>query len=82
MGLFRSVLEHELKIKERIVMDFSEKLREVDGNQELQTLDVNVGTHGFKNHVDYVILLRRLAEYYEIRSGMEKNGMDDSLFVQ
>lgn len=41
MALFRSVLEHELKIKEKIVVDFIENMREHDGS----TLDVNVISH-------------------------------------
>jgi hypothetical protein len=32
VGLFRSVFEHELKIKEKIVLDFIQNLREIEPN--------------------------------------------------
>lgn len=33
LNLFRSILEHELKIKEKIVLDFIHTLRETDQSQ-------------------------------------------------
>lgn len=35
VNLFRSVLEHELKIKEKIVLDFISNLRETDSSGQL-----------------------------------------------
>lgn len=35
VNLFRSILEHELKIKEKIVLDFIGNLRETDQSQHL-----------------------------------------------
>ena len=67
-------MEHELKIKEKIVQDFLQNIRDTnDVNQQLQTLDVNIFSHSFKNHVDYVILLRKLGHYYEIRNSERMN---------
>lgn len=67
LALFRSVIEHELKIKEKIVLDFIQNMNEHDG----KTLDVNVVSHQFKNHLDYIVLLRKLCLYYEIRQKTE-----------
>ena len=66
IGLFKSVLEHELKIKEKIVEDFISNMKDGDMHQ-YKSLDVNVISHSFKNHIDYVVLLRKLALYYEIK---------------
>jgi Ca2+-binding EF-hand superfamily protein len=35
VNLFRSILEHELKIKEKIVVDFIQNMRETDQTQQL-----------------------------------------------
>lgn len=35
VNLFRSILEHELKIKEKIVLDFIQNMRETDASQNL-----------------------------------------------
>ena len=35
VNLFRSILEHELKIKEKIVLDFIHNMRETDASQNL-----------------------------------------------
>ncbi len=67
MNLFRSILEHELKIKEKIVVDFIHNLREIDSANQVQSLDVNLFTHSLKNHIDYATFLRKLANYFEIR---------------
>lgn len=44
LNLFRSILEGELKIKEKIVLDFITSLRLTDASQYLQSLDVNLFT--------------------------------------
>jgi C2 domain len=68
INLFRSVLEHELKIKEKIVLDFLHNLRETDSvSQQLLTLDVNLFSHSLRSQVDYTIMLRKLAQYFEIK---------------
>lgn len=61
VNLFRSILEHELKIKEKIVLDFIQSLRETDQAQQLQSLDVNLFSNSLRSHIDYVVLLRKLA---------------------
>ena len=76
LTIFRSLLEHELKIKEKIVVDFIKNLREVDAQQNLQTLDVNISTHQLKNQIDYIVLLRKLAAYFEAKH-LEKSGVSD-----
>lgn len=82
VSLFRSILEHELKIKEKIVLDFILNLRETDHNQQLQSLDVNLFTHSLRSHIDYVVLLRKLAWYYELKSAIFKNGGEDEVSVR
>ena len=44
LNLFRSILEGELKIKEKIVLDFINTIRLTDASQTLQSLDVNMFT--------------------------------------
>lgn len=72
LNLFRSILEHELKIKEKIVLDFIGNLRETDQSQHLQSLDVNLSTNSLRAHIDYVVLLRKLAHYFELRQSKEE----------
>jgi len=67
VNLFRSILEHELKIKEKIVVDFIQNMRETDQTQQLQSLDVNLFTHSLKSHVDFTTFLRKLSHYFELR---------------
>lgn len=67
VNLFRSILEHELKIKEKIVLDFINNLRELDQTQQLLSLDVNLFSHSLRSHVDYIVFLRKLAWYYECK---------------
>lgn len=69
--MFRSILEHELKIKEKIVLDFINALRETDQNQNLQSLDVNLGSHSLRSHIDYVTLLHKLAFYFQALKGQQ-----------
>ena len=69
VNLFRSILEHELKIKEKIVLDFITNLRETDSAQQLQSLDMNLSTNSLRSHIDYVVLMRKLALYFELKSG-------------
>ena len=57
--MFRSVLEHHLKIRERIVDDLVVNLK----NEA--SLDVNLISNSFKNHVDYIAMLRKLMLYFE-----------------
>lgn len=67
VNLFRSILEIELKIKEKIVVDFILNMRETDQTQQLQSLDVNLFTHSLKSHVDFTTFLRKLSHYFELR---------------
>lgn len=32
-----------------------------------QTLDVNVISHSLKTHIDYIVLLRKLCLYFELK---------------
>jgi hypothetical protein len=66
VNLFRSIMEHELKIKEKIVLDFINNLREVDQAQQVQSLDVNLFSHSLRSHIDYITLLRKMAFYFEL----------------
>jgi hypothetical protein len=66
-NLFKSVLEQELKIKEKIVNDFINNLRDSDQSQQVQSLDVNLFSHSLRNHIDYTLLLRKLAYYFDLR---------------
>lgn len=61
-GLFRSVLEHELKIKPKIVDDFIENCK-----QPAKSLDVNAHANSVHNQLDYVVLLRKLLQIAETR---------------
>jgi len=73
LGLFRSVLEHELKIKEKIVDDFIQSMRDGVAKEgcnpsHFLSLDANAASHAFKNHIDYVVLLRKLVMYFDTRT--------------
>lgn len=73
MNILKNVLEGELKIKQKIVDDFVNSLRDIDiENQnelsstkivkDVQSLDVNMITNSLKtSHVDYIVLLRKLS---------------------
>lgn len=77
VNLFRNSLETELKIKAKIVEDFINNLRDYsieNSNiksqtaivKEIQTLDVNLITNSLKSsHVDYIVLLRKLAQFMD-----------------
>jgi hypothetical protein len=65
VNLFRSILEHELKIKEKIVLDFINALRETDHQANLQSLDVNLSSNSLRAHIDYVTLLHKLTYYFQ-----------------
>lgn len=67
INLFKSVLEHELKIKDKIVVDFMVNVRETDQSSQVQSLDVNLFSHSLRSHIDYTTLLRKLAYYFDIR---------------
>lgn len=73
VALFRSVLEDELKLKPKIVDDFVESCTQVSGKK---SLDVNVQSNSFANHVDYMVLVRKLAQQLEYKTqeaGAEKD---------
>jgi hypothetical protein len=36
-------------------------------------MDVNMFSHSFRSHIDYVILLRKLAFYYDLRQSSDKS---------
>lgn len=73
VNLFRNCLQDELNIKNKIVDDFVNGIRDtniensnaqsVTANvKEHQTLDVNLITNSLKtSHIDYVVMLRKLA---------------------
>jgi hypothetical protein len=62
VGLFRSVLEHELKMKTKIVDDFIENLK-----QPTKGLDVNAHANNVASQLDYIVLLRKLLLCAETR---------------
>lgn len=59
LGLFRSVLEHELKIKVKIVEDFIENFGHLK-TESNKNLDVNYETSKLTSHIDYPVLVRKL----------------------
>ena len=61
VALFRSVLEHELKIKPKIVDDFIETCK-----QPSKSLDVNCTANRFQSHLDFVTLIRKIVNLVEI----------------
>ena len=65
VGLFRSVLEHELKMKPKIVDDFIENCK-----QPAKSLDINAQANSVQNEVDYIVLLRKLCQIAETRDAM------------
>jgi len=85
VNLFKNCLEGELKIKNKIVEDFVNGIRDTNiENSNLQsvtptvkdqqTLDVNMITNSLKtSHVDYIILLRKLAQFVEQNKGMNNS---------
>lgn len=77
VALFKSLLEHELKIKEKIVADFVCNMRESDTVKN-PVLDVNLESHSFKNHLDYVVLLRKVVHYFEMQPE-DKNGRSSAV---
>ena len=66
MALFRSVLEHELKVKVKIVDDFVDTCR-----QPLKSLDVNCTANSFQSQLDFIVLIRKLAKLVEIKDKSE-----------
>jgi hypothetical protein len=66
LALFRSVLEHELKIKVKIVDDFVDTCR-----QPLKSLDVNCTANSFQSQLDFIVLIRKLAKLVEIKDKSE-----------
>ena len=80
VNLFRNCLERELNIKSKIVEDFVNGVRDTmieNSNsqsvtqtcKEQHTLDVNLTTNSLRtSHIDFVVLLRKLAQYVEAKS--------------
>ena len=66
LALFRSVLEHELKIKVKIVDDFIDTCR-----QPLKSLDVNCTANSFQSQLDFIVLIRKLTKLVEIKDRSE-----------
>ena len=46
----------------------------------MQTLDVNIVSHTFKNHLDYVVLLRKLVLYLELKM-LDKSRSQENLLM-
>ena len=61
VALFRSALEHELKIKPKIVEDFIET-----GKQPVKSLDVNCTASQFQSQLDFIVLMRKIVKLVEI----------------
>jgi hypothetical protein len=60
LALFRSVLEHELRIKMEIVDDFVAACK-----QPAKSLDVNVLANSFQSSLDFIVLVRKLVRIIE-----------------
>mmetsp|Transcript_8969 Transcript_8969/g.8323 ORF Transcript_8969/g.8323 Transcript_8969/m.8323 type:complete len:111 (+) Transcript_8969:499-831(+) len=45
-----------------------------------QTLDVNLTSHSFKNHIDYVVLLRKMVLYFETKAG-DKSSTNENMLL-
>jgi hypothetical protein len=85
-NIFKNVLEGELNVKTKIVENFINSLRDVDLEnsnpksstklvQEVQSLDVNLITNSLKtSHIDYIVLLRKLAQFMEQNCGQTNIG--------
>ena len=62
IALFRSVLEHELRIKPKIVDDFI-----ATGRQPTKSLDVNCTANSFQSQLDFVVLVRKIVKLVEVQ---------------
>ena len=62
VALFRSVLEHELKIKPKIVDDFIETCK-----QPAKSLDVNCTANRFQSQLDFIVLMRKIVKLVELQ---------------
>ena len=62
LALFRSVLEHELRIKMEIVDDFVQSCK-----TPVRSLDVNVLANSFQSSLDYIVLIRKLVKIIEVQ---------------
>mmetsp|Transcript_33160 Transcript_33160/g.23911 ORF Transcript_33160/g.23911 Transcript_33160/m.23911 type:complete len:222 (-) Transcript_33160:1290-1955(-) len=78
LGLFKSVLEHELKIKVKIVEDFVENFGHLKtgGNKNL---DVNCETNKLSSHLDYTVLVRKLISCVEVIESKSLSGMQPEI---
>jgi len=74
LGLFRSVLEHELKIKVKIVEDFIENFGYSKTGSK-KNLDVNYETNKFTSHLDYPVLVRKLIQCIEVLDSKSMSGL-------
>ena len=80
VNLFKNCLEREMNIKTKIVEDFVNGVRDTlieNSNtqsttptvKEQHTLDVNLTTNCLRtSHIDFIVLLRKLAQYVEAKS--------------
>ena len=66
VALFRSVLEHELKIKPKIVDDFIETSK-----QPSKSLDVNCTANTFQSQLDFIVLIRKICKLVETQIGSQ-----------
>ena len=62
VALFRSVLEHELKLKPKIVEDFIETCK-----QPAKSLDVNCTANRFQSQLDFIVLMRKIIKLVELQ---------------
>lgn len=62
VALFRSALEHELKIKPKIVEDFVDVLK-----QPAKSLDVNCTARSFQSQIDFIVLVRKIVKLVELQ---------------
>ena len=62
IALFRSVLEHKLKIKTKIIDDFIETCK-----QPLKSLDVNCTANRFQSQLDFIVLIRKIVKIVEVQ---------------
>ena len=64
-NMFRAVLEGELKLKEKIITDFCDKLT-------INFLDFNGTSHSIHAQVDSFLLIRKLIDYLDVAGVLEK----------
>ena len=62
VALFRSALEHELRIKPKLIDDFIETCK-----QPAKSLDVNCTANSFQSQLDFVVLVRKIVKLIELQ---------------